>query len=40
MNFNLSFTGTIHNLACVYAMLVGGLVIFANKGGALHRSRG
>ncbi|MBX9900444.1 MAG: hypothetical protein K2Y28_06625 [Burkholderiaceae bacterium] len=40
MNFNLSFTGTIHSLACVYAMLLGGLVIFANKGGALHRARG
>lgn len=40
MNLNLSLIGAIHSLACVYAMLVGGMVIFADKGGALHRSRG
>lgn len=40
MNLNLSLIGAIHSMACVYAMLVGGMVMFADKGGALHRSRG
>jgi uncharacterized membrane protein len=40
MDLNFSAMVWVHTILCVYAMWVGGFVLFGRKGDAVHRARG
>lgn len=40
MNLTMSALGWFHTLCCLYAMWVGGQILFLPKGGEQHRTRG